>query len=188
MGAGTAAGERMRPLRQRCDVGMVVRGLDTDRRAVEQLEYELGVIECLGYEAYFLAVAQVVADTRAMGVRVAARGSGAGSMVNHSLFVATANPREHRLSFERFTERRTSLPDIDLDVEYARRLDVYDAMTTSLRALDMFSVSSSDARDASFRHGFGYLAAAAYDLRQPTHQRDSVCHAGSDLGLAWPTQ
>jgi error-prone DNA polymerase len=50
-----------------------------------------------------------------MGIRVAARGSGAASMVNHSLFVATANPLEHRLWFEWFlSERRTSLADIDL--------------------------------------------------------------------------
>jgi error-prone DNA polymerase len=45
------------------------------------------------------------------------------------LFVATANPLEHRLLFERFlSERRTSLPDIDLDVESERRLEVYDAI------------------------------------------------------------
>lgn len=94
---------------------------------VEQLDYELGVIGKLEYEAYFLAVAQVVADVRAMGIRVAARGSGAGSMVNHALFVATANPLDHDLLFERFlSERRSSLPDIDVDVESARRLEVYD--------------------------------------------------------------
>ncbi|GGO58841.1 DNA polymerase III subunit alpha [Streptomyces lasiicapitis] len=129
VGAGRGAGEGMRLLRQRCEAGMLARGLDRDVRARTQLEYELGVIGRLGYEAYFLAVAQVVADVRAMGVRVAARGSGAGSMVNHTLFVATANPLDFRLLFERFlSERRTSLPDIDLDVESARRLDVYDAI------------------------------------------------------------
>jgi error-prone DNA polymerase len=68
-------------------------------------------------------------NTRALGIRVAPRGSGAGSMVNHALFGATANPLEHRLLFERFlSERRTSLPDIDLDVESERRLEVYDAI------------------------------------------------------------
>ena len=55
-------GDRMRLLRQRCANGMVARGLDADPRAVEQLEYELGVISRLRYEAYFLAVAQAVAD------------------------------------------------------------------------------------------------------------------------------
>ncbi|MFE5108288.1 DNA polymerase III subunit alpha [Streptomyces sp. NPDC056663] len=127
VGAEPGAGGAMRLLRQRCEAGMVARGLDGDRRAVEQLDYELGIIGRLGFEAYFLAVAQVVADVRDMGIRVAARGSGAGSMVNHSLFVATANPLEHRLLFERFlSERRASLPDIDVDVESARRLEVYD--------------------------------------------------------------
>ncbi|MEV6840008.1 DNA polymerase III subunit alpha [Streptomyces sp. NPDC051133] len=129
VGAGPEHGSAMRLLRQRCETGMVARGLDTDEHAVRQLRYELEVIGRLGFEGYFLAVAQVVADTRALGIRVAARGSGAGSMVNHALFVATANPLEHRLLFERFlSERRTSLPDIDLDVESERRLEVYDAI------------------------------------------------------------
>ena len=74
---------------------------------------------------YFLTVAQVVADVREMGIRVAARGS--GSMVNHALDIATANPLGHSLLFERFISvRRSSLPDIDIDVESARRLEVYD--------------------------------------------------------------
>ncbi|MER7141129.1 DNA polymerase III subunit alpha [[Kitasatospora] papulosa] len=127
VGAEPGLGGAMRLLTQRCEAGMAARGLDRDRRAVEQLNYELGIIGRLGFEAYFLAVAQVVTDVRDMGIRVAARGSGAGSMVNHSLFVATANPLEHRLLFERFlSERRASLPDIDIDVESARRLEVYD--------------------------------------------------------------
>ncbi|MFJ9598015.1 DNA polymerase III subunit alpha [Streptomyces virginiae] len=127
VGAERGPGGAMRLLRQRCEAGMFARGLDGDRRAVEQLEYELSVIGELEYEAYFLAVAQVVADVRAMGIRVAARGSGAGSMVNHALFVATANPLDHDLLFERFLSvRRRSLPDIDVDVESARRLEVYD--------------------------------------------------------------
>ncbi|MEU0098641.1 DNA polymerase III subunit alpha [Streptomyces sp. NPDC006267] len=121
----------MRLLRQRCESGMAARGLDRDRRAMDRLDHELGVIGRLRYEPYFLAVGQVVADVRDMGIRVAARGSGAGSMVNHSLFVATANPLEHGLLFERFlSERRASLPDIDIDVESARRLEVYDRIIT----------------------------------------------------------
>lgn len=127
VGAEPGPGGAMRLLRQRCETGMFARGLDRDRRAVEQLDYELKVIGQLEYEAYFLAVAQVVADVRAMGIRIAARGSGAGSMVNHALFVATANPLDHDLLFERFLSvRRRSLPDIDVDVESARRLEVYD--------------------------------------------------------------
>ncbi len=134
VGAEAGEGGAMRLLKQRRDAGMTARGLDSDRRSVEQLEYELGIIGRLGYEPYFLAVAQVVADTRDMGIRVAARGSGAGSMVNHALFIATANPLEHHLLFERFlSERRASLPDIDIDVESARRLEVYDRDLRAVR-------------------------------------------------------
>lgn len=127
VGAGPGPDDAAALLRRRCAEGMFARGLDRDRNATERLEHELGVIGKLGFESYFLAVAQVVADIRDMGIRVAARGSGAGSMVNHALFIATANPLEHHLLFERFLSvRRRSLPDIDLDVESARRLEVYD--------------------------------------------------------------
>lgn len=104
VGAEPGDGGALRLLRQRCEAGMLARGLDHDQQAMEQLDYELAIIGLLRYEPYFLAVAQVVADVRDMGIRVAARGSGAGSMVNHSLFVATTNPLQHRLLFERFTD------------------------------------------------------------------------------------
>jgi error-prone DNA polymerase len=127
VGAGGGAGEASRLLRERCEAGMVRRGLDRDTAALQRLEEELAVIAELRYDTYFLTVAQVVADIREMGIRVAARGSGAGSMVNHALMIATANPLDHRLLFERFLSvRRASLPDIDIDVESARRLEVYD--------------------------------------------------------------
>ncbi|MFJ9177512.1 DNA polymerase III subunit alpha [Streptomyces sp. NPDC102360] len=118
-----------RVLRSRCDAAMLARGYDYKRRYWERLEGELGLIERLGYASYFLTVAQVVADTRELGIRVAARGSGAGSLVNHLLGIATADPVEHGLLMERFlSERRMELPDIDIDVESARRLDVYRAI------------------------------------------------------------
>ncbi|MER6911395.1 DNA polymerase III subunit alpha [Streptomyces sp. NPDC000594] len=126
VGARSAA-DAARVLRRRCADGLVRRGLDRDRDARDRLEEELALISELGYDTYFLTVAQVVEDIRDLGIRVAARGSGAGSMVNHVLGIATANPLDHRLLFERFlSRRRTDLPDIDLDVESARRLEVYD--------------------------------------------------------------
>ncbi|WP_327174945.1 DNA polymerase III subunit alpha [Streptomyces sp. NBC_01335] len=128
-GAGPDSGGAARLLRTRAEAGLVRRGLDRDADARERLDMELGVISRLGYDSYFLAVGQVVADIRELGIRVAARGSGAGSMVCHTLDIATANPLEHRLLFERFlSERRRSLPDIDIDVESARRLECYDAV------------------------------------------------------------
>ncbi|MFF2995585.1 DNA polymerase III subunit alpha [Streptomyces sp. NPDC057950] len=116
-------------LRRQCEAGLARRGLDRDRAVLGRLDEELDVISELNYDSYFLAVGQVVADIRAKGIRVAARGSGAGSMVCHALDIATANPLDHRLLFERFLSvRRASLPDIDIDVESARRLECYDVI------------------------------------------------------------
>ncbi|OIK25380.1 DNA polymerase III subunit alpha [Streptomyces malaysiense] len=128
-GAGPGADGAARLLRLRCAEGLARRGLDRDPAALARLDEELAVISRLRYDSYFLAVGQVVADIRAKGIRVAARGSGAGSLVCHALGIATANPLDHRLLFERFLSvRRASLPDIDIDVESARRLECYDAI------------------------------------------------------------
>ncbi|MCP9208926.1 DNA polymerase III subunit alpha [Streptomyces sp. NEAU-Y11] len=127
VGAGRRSAERV--LRSRCAAAMVLRGYDRDRPRWERLEDELRTIERLGFASYFLTVAQVVDDTRALGVRVAARGSGAGSFVNHLLGIAHADPVANGLLMERFLSvRRAALPDIDIDVESARRLDVYRAI------------------------------------------------------------
>ncbi|MEU3356377.1 DNA polymerase III subunit alpha [Streptomyces sp. NPDC037389] len=125
VGPRTAA----RVLRSRCAAAMVLRGHDRDRRYWDRLEDELRVVDWRGLASYFLTVAQVVDDTRALGIRVTARGSGAGSLVNHLLGIAHADPVAHGLLMERFlSARRTALPDIDIDVESARRLEVYRAI------------------------------------------------------------
>ena len=114
-------------LRERCD-GRVVRALPcptTGRDAAdarERLEHELGIIAGLGYATYFLTVADVVDLIRSMQVRVAARGSGAGSLVTYLLGISGVDPLRHDLLFERFlSPLRQALPDIDIDVESARR-------------------------------------------------------------------
>ncbi|MFI7342619.1 DNA polymerase III subunit alpha [Streptomyces sp. NPDC050085] len=118
-----------RVLRSRSVAAMLARGYDRKRPYWDRLNDELGLIERLGYASYFLTVAQVVEDTRELGIRVAARGSGAGSLVTHLLGVATADPVEHGLLMERFlSDQRAELPDIDIDVESARRLEVYRAI------------------------------------------------------------
>ncbi|MER7410305.1 DNA polymerase III subunit alpha [Streptomyces cacaoi] len=130
--AGTRGRTAERALRSWCVAGMLARGYDRDARAGERwrrLEDELAVIERLGYSSYFLTVARIVEDVRGMGIRVTARGSGAGSFVNHLLGIAHADPVAHGLLMERFlSPRRAVLPDIDVDVESARRLEVYRAV------------------------------------------------------------
>ncbi|WP_329408367.1 DNA polymerase III subunit alpha [Streptomyces sp. NBC_00704] len=121
-----------RTLASRAAAGMVLRGYDrsaTARAYWERMHDELDIIAHHGFASYFLTVAQVVDDVRKMGIRVAARGSGAGSLVNHLLGIAHADPLEHGLLMERFLSReRVVLPDIDVDVESARRLEVYRAI------------------------------------------------------------
>ncbi|MFC9590478.1 DNA polymerase III subunit alpha [Streptomyces sp. NPDC056944] len=118
-----------RVLASRAAAGMVLKGYEKRRGHWDRMHRELDVIAHHGFATYFLTVAQVVDDVRSMGIRVAARGSGAGSLVNHLLGIAHADPVEHGLLMERFlSKRRTALPDIDIDVESARRLEVYRAI------------------------------------------------------------
>src|SRR5262249_57505678 len=84
------------------------------------------MIRGLGYASYFLTVGDVTDLIRDMGVRCAGRGSGAGSLVNYLLGVSGVDPIRHGLLMERFlSPLRASLPDIDIDVESARREDIY---------------------------------------------------------------
>ncbi|PIM72276.1 DNA polymerase III subunit alpha [Streptomyces sp. JV178] len=127
VGAGRRTAQRV--LASRAAAGMLRLGYDTRRDYWERVHQELDVIAHHGFASYFLTVAQVVDDVRGMGIRVAARGSGAGSLVNHLLGIAHADPVEHGLLMERFlSKRRVVLPDIDIDVESARRLEVYRAI------------------------------------------------------------
>ncbi|MFF8286642.1 DNA polymerase III subunit alpha [Streptomyces albus] len=127
--AGTGGHTAARALRSRCAAAMVTRRYEGDERRWRRLDEELAIIESLGYSSYFLTVARIVEDVRELGIRVAARGSGAGSFVNHLLGIAHADPVEHGLLMERFlSPRRAELPDIDIDVESARRLEVYRAI------------------------------------------------------------
>ena len=99
----------------------------TRASAQQRLTEELATIATCGFAGYFLTVAHIVELIKEAGIRVSARGSGAGSLVNHILGISGVDPLQHGLLMERFlSPLRTGLPDIDLDVESARRLEVYD--------------------------------------------------------------
>ncbi|MFD2675468.1 DNA polymerase III subunit alpha [Gulosibacter bifidus] len=120
-------------LRQRCELALRERFATTTGsalRAIEdRLNHELTTISGFGFATYFLAVADVASLIRDLGIRNQARGSGASSLVNYLLRVSNVNPIEHDLVFERFLGRkRSTLPDIDIDVESARRHEVYRAI------------------------------------------------------------
>ncbi|RJL22814.1 DNA polymerase III subunit alpha [Bailinhaonella thermotolerans] len=116
-------------LRRRCEDGLYARGLERSREARERLAHEMDIIERKRLSGYFIAVAGIADLIRGLGIRCAIRGSGAGSLVNHLIGISQVDPLAHGLLMERFlSEGRVGLPDIDLDVESARRLDAYRAI------------------------------------------------------------
>lgn len=91
----------------------------------EQIEKELGLIEQLKYEAYFLTVADIVSWARAQGILCQGRGSAANSLVCYCLQVTEVSPELSTMLFERFiSAERNEPPDIDIDFEHQRREEV----------------------------------------------------------------
>ncbi|MDN5765613.1 MAG: DNA polymerase III subunit alpha [Humibacillus sp.] len=139
----------------------------------ERLEDELGVIETLGYATYFLTVAQVCDLIREMQVRVAARGSGAGSLVNYLLGISGVDPMRHGLLMERFcSPLRAELPDIDIDVESARRAEIYEKVLGRFGGERVTCVSMMDTYRV--RHAIRDVGAA---LGLPPSEIDAMAKA-----------
>jgi DNA polymerase III subunit alpha len=89
----------------------------------ERVEYELSVIEQMGFPAYFLIVADLCRYARAEGIRVGpGRGSAGGSVVAYCTDITRVDPIKHGLIFERFLNpARAQMPDIDIDFDDRRR-------------------------------------------------------------------
>lgn len=124
-------GQAQQVLMQRCRDAIpgryATRSTVALRAIHDRLDDELNTISGLGYPTYFLTVAQVCDLIRDHGVRVAARGSGAGSLVTYLLGISGVDPVRHDLLMERFcSPLRAQLPDIDVDVESARRTEIYE--------------------------------------------------------------
>ena len=104
---------------------------------MERLQYELKVINDLGFPEYFLVVWDIVQYARSKGIRCSGRGSAADSLVAYCLGITIADPIKHNLLFERFLNpERKGMPDIDIDFDAARRDEVieyiYERYGTSL--------------------------------------------------------
>ncbi|WP_129337781.1 PHP domain-containing protein [Cellulomonas endophytica] len=93
--------------------------------AFAQVEHELAVIEQLGFPGYFLVVYDLVDFCRRNGILAQGRGSAANSAVCYVLRITAVDPVRHGLLFERFlAPERDGPPDIDVDIESARREEV----------------------------------------------------------------
>ena len=92
----------------------------------KRYEYELRIIDEMGFNDYFLIVYDFVKYAKSNGILVGAgRGSAAGSLVCYLLNITEADPLEYNLLFERFLNKeRISMPDIDIDFQDTRRDEV----------------------------------------------------------------
>lgn len=97
----------------------------------KRMDYELSVIQKMGYVDYFLIVWDYIRWARDHGIAVGpGRGSAAGSVVSYCLGITQLDPIRYNLLFERFLNpERVSMPDIDVDFEFERRQEVIDYVT-----------------------------------------------------------
>jgi DNA polymerase-3 subunit alpha len=112
---GVGQGEYLRTL---VEEGLHGRyGSPPPAQAVERAQYELGVIDRMGFSAYFLIVWDFVKHAKDSGIAVGpGRGSAAGSIVAYCLQITDVDPLRYGLLFERFLNpERVSMPDIDID-------------------------------------------------------------------------
>lgn len=171
---GVNTAQEMRALlRARSEAGINWRYSSSDQisKARARLDDELATVATLGYESYFLTVADISDMARDAGIRVAARGSGAGSLICHLLGISGVDPMQHGLLMERFcSPLRRALPDIDIDVESARRLEIYDMVFKRYGDND-WSVPNNQSRCA---------VVAMVDTYRARH---AIRDAGAALGL-----
>ncbi len=115
-------------LRLLCMNGLKERYQEGWKEQVERLEFELDVIENMGYVDYFLIVWDFINYAKQNDIIVGpGRGSAAGSMVSYCLAITDIDPIKYQLLFERFLNPdRISMPDIDIDFCYERRQEVID--------------------------------------------------------------
>ena len=99
-----------------------------DQKYIDRLEYELKVIDEMGFNDYFLIVYDYVLYAKKHNILVGpGRGSAAGSLVSYVLGITDIDPLEYNLLFERFLNKeRVSMPDIDIDFDAVKRQDVID--------------------------------------------------------------
>jgi len=114
-------------LRHLCKKGLKHRfGEVVSKKYIERLQYELEVINKMGFCNYFLVVWDYVKYAKENGILVGpGRGSAAGSLVSYCLSITDIDPIKYNLLFERFLNpERVTMPDIDMDFEDTRRDEV----------------------------------------------------------------
>ncbi len=113
-------------LKNLCTEGLKRKYENPSEELFERLDYELDVIDSMGYTDYFLIVWDFVAFSRQNKIPTGpGRGSAAGSLVSYCLDITQVDPIKYNLLFERFLNpERVTMPDIDIDFCYQRRDEV----------------------------------------------------------------
>ncbi len=98
----------------------------TPAEVLERTEYELGVIDRMGFNGYFLIVQDFINWGKNQGIIFGpGRGSAAGSIVSYAIRITELDPLKYDLLFERFLNPdRISMPDVDIDIQDTRRNEV----------------------------------------------------------------
>ena len=112
-----------------CNKGLRERyGENPPQEYIDRLNYELGVINRMGYVDYYLIVHDFIRQAKEMGIPVGpGRGSGAASICAYCIGITGIDPMKHNLLFERFLNpERVSMPDFDVDFCFERRGEVID--------------------------------------------------------------
>lgn len=114
-----------------CLEGLHERYPDDDGTVRERLDYEINMIDKMGFVDYFLIVSDFIRYAKRNGIPVGpGRGSAAGSIVSYCLGITDLDPIKYSLYFERFLNpERVSMPDIDVDFCYVRRPEVIEYVT-----------------------------------------------------------
>ena len=115
--------------RKLCNDGIKKRyGENPGQEIINRVEYEMSVIEKMGYVDYYLIVWDFIHYAKSQGISVGpGRGSGAGSIVAYAIEITDIDPIKYNLLFERFLNpERISMPDFDVDFCYERRQEVID--------------------------------------------------------------
>jgi len=108
-----------------CFTGLAEKYKPITEKIIKRLQYELDVIDELGFSDYFLIVWDIIREARKRGMMTIGRGSAANSLVSYCLDFTQVDPIEHNLYFERFLNRgRTSPPDVDLDFSWKERDEI----------------------------------------------------------------
>ncbi|MEG0857100.1 MAG: DNA polymerase III subunit alpha [Terrisporobacter sp.] len=115
-------------LRELCFKGLKERYKEPTQECVDRLNYEIDIIEKMGYVEYFLITWDFINYAKENNIMVGpGRGSAAGSIVAYTLKITDIDPIKYSLLFERFLNpERVSMPDIDIDFCYERREEVID--------------------------------------------------------------